>query len=114
MDLYEIAKELAKFFVFHCQTKNYVKMIDQFRWATTRNSLIEATIELLEHSEYDPEYPTALTDESWKKFVNFVVNADIEEVKRLHTTMIHSISAYELEKIHVTEAHLQRLLENDE
>jgi phage terminase large subunit len=113
MEIFEISTELAKFFVFHCQTKNYVEMIDQFRYASTRHSLVESMIQLLEHSEYNPAFPTTLTDEYWKKFVDFILYADIEKVKRLHTAMIYHISAFELEKMYVTEVYLQQLLEND-
>jgi hypothetical protein len=103
--------ELAKYFVYYCEGENYVSMIDQFRWAKTRITLIEAIINLLQHSKPDRQLvETQLTDEDWKRLTTFIQRADIHDVRILHTAMIRYVSAFELEKIQKTEEYLTELL----
>lgn len=109
--IHQLGKEFAKFFVYYCEGEKYVAMIDQFRWAKTRASLIESMMKLLQYSNPSGElFDSELTDEDWKRLTNFILHADIQDVRHLHTTMIRYISTFELEKIKKTEEYLTELL----
>ena len=106
-----LGQKFAKFFVYYCEGEQYVTMIDQFRWAKTRTTLVESMITLLQYSSPNPDLPDPqLTEEDWKRLTHFILKADIQDVKHLHTTMIRSISTFELEKIKKTEEYLTKLL----
>jgi hypothetical protein len=108
-----LGKEFAKFFVYYCEGEQYVNLIDQFRWAKTRITLIEAMTKLLQYSNSNsqPELTDMeLSDEDWKRLTNFILHADIQDVRVFHTTMIRYVSAFELEKIKKTEKYLTELL----
>jgi hypothetical protein len=86
-------------------------MIDEFRWAKTRISLIESMISLIQYSSPNRQLPDSeLTDEDWKRLTDFILHANIQKVRYLHTTMIRYISTFELEKIKKTEEYLTKLL----
>lgn len=66
---------------------------------------------LLQYSNPQPELPEMkLSDEDWKRLTKFILHADIQNVRELHTTMIRYVSAFELEKIKKTEEYLTELL----
>ncbi|MCH5584348.1 hypothetical protein MK805_05110 [Shimazuella sp. AN120528] len=109
--LLHLGKEFAKFFVYYCEGEQYVTMIDQFRWAKTRITLVESIATLLQYSNPNPDLPDPkLTDEDWKRLTTFILKAKIQDVRHLHTTMIRFISTFELEKIRKTEEYLTKLL----
>jgi hypothetical protein len=111
LQIHQLGKEFAKFFVYYCEGEQYVALIDQFRWAKTRTALIESMMELLQYSNPDGDlFDSELTDNDWKRLTNFILQADIRKVRHLHTTMIRYISAFELEKIKMTEEYLTELL----
>lgn len=109
--IYQLGKEFAKFFVYYCEGEQYVTMIDEFRWAKTRITLIESMMKLLQYSSSSEElFDAEWTDEDWKRLTHFILHADIHNVRHLHTTMIRYISTFELEKIRKTEEYLTELL----
>lgn len=104
-------KEFAQYFVYCCDGEQYVYMIDQFRWAKTRLTLIEAIAALLQYGKtIDYRDAVTITTQKWEQLTEFIRNGDINAVRQLHTAMIRYVSAYELEKIRKTEKYLTELL----
>lgn len=106
-----LGKEFAKFFVYCCEGAGYVSMIDQFRWAKNRQALIDAMSTLLEHGKTSThQVAEMITPQKWKRLTDFILQGEFHKVREAHTAMIRYVSAYELEKIRITEAYLTKLL----
>ncbi len=110
-ELIHLGKEFAKFFVYCCEGEQYTSMIDEFRWAKNRLTLVESISTLLQFGKTaTPINTKEISSEKCKRLTEFIQNGEFQAVKDLHTTMIRYVSAYELEKIRETEQYLTELL----
>jgi hypothetical protein len=111
--LIQISKEIAKYFVYGCEGEQYLSLIESFRIAKTRNSLIEAICSLLQYGESlasQGKHPLKITKQEWKGLCQFIRRAEIDNVRRFHVAMISYISTVELEKIQQMEQYVAKLL----
>jgi hypothetical protein len=111
--LNRISKEIATYFVYGCEGEQYLSLIESFRIAKTRSSLIQTICSLLQYGESlanQGEYPLKITKQEWKGLCQFIRRAEINNIRQFHAVMISYISTVELEKIHEMEQYVARLL----
>lgn len=111
--LIQISKEIANYFVYCCEGEYYLSLVESFRKAKTRNSLIEAIFSLLQYGESSPnqgKQPLTITEQEWEELCQFIRNGGIYDVRQFHAEMISYICNVELEKIRLMEQYVAKLL----
>jgi hypothetical protein len=111
--LIKISKEIANYFVYCCEGEHYLALVESFRKAKTRNSLIEAICSLLQYGESLPnqgKLPLTITEQEWEELCQFIHNGKIDDVRQFHAAMISYICTVELEKVRQMEQYVAKLL----
>jgi hypothetical protein len=108
----QLGKEITRFFVYYCEGEQYFSLIERFRQADTRHTLLEAIHSFIYFGESITMKGKRLriTPEKWECLCQFIRHGTIGDVRQLHTSMITSVSLLEMEKIHSTEQYLAKLL----
>ncbi len=109
----QYGEELVRYFVYCCEGDSYGELLDQFRLATTRFSLLETIYELLHNGEslvVQSRQAIKITPQQIEEVCDFIQSGEIAEVRDLHQFMITKIFQLEMEKIKQTEQVLLELL----
>lgn len=110
--IFQLGKEIARFFVYYCEGEQYVSLIEQFREARSRRMLIDVVHSFIYYGEVITVQAKQLqvTSAKWQTLCQFFRHGKIEEARRLHASMITSIAMLEMEKIRSTQQYLAKLL----